>query len=206
MPEVLQRSSGHRIVFWSECGFVSIMAIRALVVFGPVLPHHPEVSLFLAAEIISMVLVLMQRKGVVSPRAWPQFLGFVGSSLALLLRENSEQLAPEAVTGLMIFAGAMISIGAKLSLGRSFGIVPANRGVRTIGLYRAVRHPMYLGYMVTHAGMLLLFPSLWNIALIATCWLLLVLRIREEEKVLMLDPDYRAYAEQVRSRLLPGIY
>ena len=30
--------------------------------------------------------------------------------------------------------------------------MPANRGVVSTGLYRLVRHPIYLGYLITHAG------------------------------------------------------
>jgi len=33
-----------------------------------------------------------------------------------------------------------------------------------------------------------------------------VLRIQAEERVLGADPSYRSFAEQVRYRLVPGIY
>ena len=48
------------------------------------------------------------------------------------------------LTGLLVEDG-------KLSLGRSFGLMPANRGVVSTGMYRLVRHPIYLGYLVTLA-------------------------------------------------------
>ena len=55
----------------------------------------------------------------------------------------------------------------KLALGRSFGIVAANRGVVSSGPYRLVRHPIYLGYLVTHAGFLLSNMSARNVLVYA---------------------------------------
>ena len=60
-------------------------------------------------------------------------------------------------------------IAGKLSLGRSFGLMPANRGIVSTGLYRVVRHPIYLGYLITHVGFFAADPTTWNaVILIAT--------------------------------------
>ena len=64
---------------------------------------------------------------------------------------------------------------------------------------------MYSGYIVNHIGVLLLFLSAWNVAVIALAWILLWMRTCEEEKVLLRDPAYRNYASTVRSRLVPGL-
>jgi protein-S-isoprenylcysteine O-methyltransferase Ste14 len=92
-----------------------------------------------------------------------------------------------------------------LSLGRSFGIVPANRGVRTGGPYRFVRHPAYSGYVLTGAGYLLENPSIRNACLFAVVTLAQAVRIVEEERTLAGDPAYRAYARRVRSRVVPYV-
>jgi protein-S-isoprenylcysteine O-methyltransferase Ste14 len=85
-------------------------------------------------------------------------------------------------------------------------IVPVDRGIKTLGLYAFVRHPMYLGYMVAHVGFLLGEPSLWNASVYAITWALLVGRIFFEERFLSLSPDYRAYCTKVRYRLIPGLF
>ena len=69
-------------------------------------------------------------------------------------------LAPEAVTVLLSALGLLVVIGGKVSLGRSFGLMPANRGVVSTGLYRLVRHPIYMGYLITHVGFLAANPTL----------------------------------------------
>ena len=99
-----------------------------------------------------------------------------------------------------------IQISGKLFLRRSFGIAPANRGIKRDGVYRFVRHPIYAGYLFTHIGILLVMPSLVNLAIYAIGWWAQILRIDAEEALLGQDPDYRDYMQQTRWRLIPGIY
>jgi protein-S-isoprenylcysteine O-methyltransferase Ste14 len=105
-----------------------------------------------------------------------------------------------------MLAGLYLQISAKLSLGQSFGLVAANRGVKVIGPYRFVRHPMYAGYMIAHIGFLLAFPSLWNVTLYSAEFVIQVARLLREEHFLRQDQEYRAYAARVRYRLLPAIF
>jgi protein-S-isoprenylcysteine O-methyltransferase Ste14 len=105
-----------------------------------------------------------------------------------------------------MIAGLLLNISAKVALNRSFGLAAANRGVKRAGPYRLLRHPMYAGYAMTQIAFLLLNPCLWNLGVYALSWSVQILRIRAEEKVLLEDPAYRAYAGEVRFRLLPGVY
>ena len=41
----------------------------------------------------------------------------------------------------------------------SFGVSPANRGAVRSGLYRYIRHPMYMGYVIAEFGFVLLNPT-----------------------------------------------
>jgi protein-S-isoprenylcysteine O-methyltransferase Ste14 len=65
---------------------------------------------------------------------------------------------------------------------------------------------MYAGYRLTHIGFLLGFPSLANTLLYAAALALNVARILREEAILARDGGYRAYAERVGYRLLPGVF
>ena len=84
--------------------------------------------------------------------------------------------------------------------------MPANRGVKTRGLYRVVRHPIYAGYTLTHIGFLLGFPSPQNALLYAGIFAIEVTRLMREEAVLNRDPAYVDYVARVRYRLLPGVF
>lgn len=114
-------------------------------------------------------------------------------------------LAPLWLTASMQVAGILWQIYAKLSLGRSFGLLPANRGIITHGAYGLVRHPIYLGYFVSHMGFLLGSFSWYNLWLFAVLYFFQYLRILEEEKLLAADAEYSAYMQKIKYKLLPGI-
>ena len=103
-------------------------------------------------------------------------------------------------------AASLVVIAGKLSLGRSFGLMPANRGVVSTGLYRLVRHPIYMGYLITHVGFVAANPTLWNVLTLVGADIALLVRAVCEEQTLARDAAYRDYQQQVRWRVLPGIF
>lgn len=194
-----------RIVHVAEATFLTVLACMAVARVLPAIPQHPQLAVFLTAEVLGAFLAIVQRQGVVAAGLRPFLLAFCGTGASLLVVPDGLQLAPDYVSTALILGGASLSIVAKLSLRRSFGLVAANRGVKSGGLYRLVRHPMYMAYMINHVGFLLLYLSPWNVAVHAMTWILLWMRTTEEEKVLRKDPAYQEYASKVRARLVPGL-
>jgi protein-S-isoprenylcysteine O-methyltransferase Ste14 len=96
-----------------------------------------------------------------------------------------------------------VSLG---TLGRSFGIVAANRGVKTRGPYRFVRHPAYVGYFISYLGYVAENPSAVNVGLLCLSTAFQLVRIREEEQLLSGDASYQSYRATVRYRLIPRVY
>ena len=78
--------------------------------------------------------------------------------------------------------------------------------MKTSGPYRLVRHPMYLGYIVTQLGFLLSSFSLATLGFYLIAWTIQIVRVREEESVLCADPDSRRFSARVPARLIPGVY
>ena len=106
----------------------------------------------------------------------------------------------------LIALGVTLQILGLISLNRSFGLVPAKRQIKTSGMYRFVRHPMYASYLLLFTGYLLGNPSAWNLAVyLSSVWFMLW-RILREEHHLLADPEYKRYASQVRYRLVPYLY
>lgn len=172
--------------------------------FAGTLGSQPANIIFLISEGVVALMVLLRRptdQVSVNPVDW--LVGLGGTLLPMLIMPTGAGWVGGAA---LLVAGLVFSVTAKLTLGRSFGIVAANRGVKRAGVYGAVRHPMYLGYFVFYLGVLLVNPSLWNAALLLVWAGLQIARIRAEERVLLLDPAYRAHAEKVRFRLVPLIY
>lgn len=134
----------------------------------------------------------------------PWLLAFAGTTLPLLLRPAESPVLAGLGTGVQL-VGLVLIVAAILSLRRSFGIVPANRGIRDGGLYRFVRHPLYAAELLFLAGFVLANPSPRNLALWALECALQLLRAQAEESFLSADRAYRAYLERVRYRLIPGL-
>jgi protein-S-isoprenylcysteine O-methyltransferase Ste14 len=101
--------------------------------------------------------------------------------------------------------GMLSVIAALLSLRRSFGIVPANRGIRTQGLYNVVRHPLYASELLTFGGFVIVSPSLWNVSVWLCDFALQIARAYAEERLLSEDPSYLQYRSRVKYRLIPLI-
>ncbi len=169
---------------------------------------HPYLLLLAISETLPVLLIIIRRPGEMVMKAYPFILAFVGTAAPLLVRPAAGgfQIVPDAMIGALMALGLGVNVAAKLALWRSFGLAPANRGVRNGGPYRFVRHPMYLGYFLTQVGFLLANLTLANLLKYAVTWIVQLLRIREEEKFLLKDSAYRELARQVRFRLLPGVY
>jgi protein-S-isoprenylcysteine O-methyltransferase Ste14 len=124
-----------------------------------------------------------------------------------LLRAGSEaSLLPDLATAGMSAAGLMLVIAAKLTLGRSFGLVPANRGVVDRGPYTLMRHPIYSGYVISHVAFLAAHPTWLNIGLIVAADSALVARALLEERTLIKDERYQSYCARVGWHLVPGVF
>lgn len=105
----------------------------------------------------------------------------------------------------MELCGVIFSQAARIWMGRSFGLLPANRGIVCTGPFRLVRHPIYLGWLLLTAGYALAFPDWRNLLIVAATIPFMMWRIVLEERVLSRDPAYVRYRAQVRSRLVPGL-
>jgi protein-S-isoprenylcysteine O-methyltransferase Ste14 len=165
-------------------------------------------SLILAfQELLIVGLAITRHHSIVESRSlWDWGVALLGTAAPLLQRPGPTLPALEPIgLGLQIIGTALATIAVG-SLGRSFGIVAANRGVRTSGFYRFVRHPLYGSYMIGYLGFLLGNLSIWNIALIVITILCQYARAVAEERILLQDPVYQAYAQQVRYRFIPYIF
>lgn len=186
-----------------------VVVLLWLGLLGRVL-HSPNgyAPLVLISETAVMLFVVIRRPSrVISQRLGDWLLAIVATAAPLMIQPGLDLFPAVAPLGLSLVAGGNgVQLLAKLSLRRSFGIAPANRGIKVDGLYRFVRHPMYAGYLAVHIGILILMPGLINLVLYVIGWWAQILRLRAEEKLLLRDATYAAYAARRRWRLLPGVF
>ena len=163
--------------------------------------------LLLASELLVVVLICTRRQATWVERGlWARAIAGASILGPMCLQPTGlAGLAPEAITASASGVGLAVIVAGKLSLGRSFGLLPANRGIVSTGMYRLVRHPIYLGYLVTHVAFLFAHPTVWNLALLVLADCALCVRAVLEERSLLRDPVYARYWASVRWRLVPGL-
>jgi len=170
--------------------------------------HRVTGFFLLVSEALVVALTIVRRRAQVVDRSARAAIVTAISLLGppLLRTADHGALVPDHVTAIFSSLGLCLVIAGKITLGRSFGIVPANRGIVVAGPYLLVRHPIYTGYILTHASFLVAHPRPWNIAIIAVADAALVVRALFEERVLGRDPRYREYCSRVGWHLLPGVF
>jgi protein-S-isoprenylcysteine O-methyltransferase Ste14 len=156
--------------------------------------------------LIILLLVFRRESRRLSKHPWDWIVALGGSFTVLLVRPATMAITPEFLCVALQLAGTVFEVYAKVFLGRSFGIVAADRGIVVGGPYRIVRHPIYLGYFVTHVGFLLANWSPRNLALYIVTYFFQISRILAEERILREDESYRSYCQRVRYRLIPFIF
>ncbi len=193
---------------WSRILIGALFTLLAWRLLGDFLKtSRPTDLLLLVGEALVVVLICLRRPASIVDRR-PTVRLVTTVSMAFPLMTRPAQIAPvipEAAAAMLLGIGLLVVMGGKISLGYSFGLLPANRGVMQSGLYRLVRHPIYLGYLLTHVPFLAAHPSAWNIAVLLAGDAALVVRAFYEEQTLGRDPQYVRYCEAVRWRLVPGI-
>ncbi len=192
-----------KLVLLSFFGWFVVRIVSAYLVTAA-----PANLILLSSEGLVVWLVLIRRGGrEISHRPTDWLLAF-SATIAPLLAQPSlgKALLPETLGATLMMIGLLAQIHAKIVLGRSFGCVPANRGLKLSGPYRFVRHPIYAGYMITHLAFLLMNPTIWNLGIYGLCYSLQIPRLLAEERLLSHDPQYQDYMKHVRYRLVPGLF
>ncbi|HMD36127.1 MAG TPA: methyltransferase [Vicinamibacterales bacterium] len=165
--------------------------------------------LLLVSEALVVVLMVVRRR---TDRVDRSTAAAIVTAMSLagppLLRPADDlvPLAPDLVTAILSGAGLLVVIVGKIALGRSFGIVPANRGVVAGGPYSVVRHPIYAGYLLTHVAFVMAHPRAINAAIVIVADAALIVRALMEERVMAEDAQYRVYCRRVEWHLVPGVF
>lgn len=169
---------------------------------------HITGLLLVGSESLVVVLTIVRRRAQLVDRSVRAAILTVASLVGPpLLRPTAvDPIASDAVTAMISGIGFAIVVYGKIALGRSFGLIPANRGVVTAGPYNIVRHPIYAGYLVTHVAFVAAHPTFVNVAVVLLADGALVWRALLEERVLGGDTAYRAYCSRVAWHLVPGVF
>lgn len=203
--------------------FTMFFVVRAVDGVRTAIGNHPSLDgdiaflLSLAARIsvIEFLLLLVafhlaRHRPLKKFDTWmPKATAMLGLTLSLgvlLLPRAADDPWFDGASAALVLAGNTMCIFTLLTLGRSISIMPEARELVRDGIYRRIRHPLYLAEEVALLGVFLQFRS-WPAAAVLVVHLLFQLgRIHWEEKILIeAFPQYGEYRRGTW-RLIPGIY
>ena len=168
----------------------------------------PRALLGIQVVILIVTMVIRRTPVRVTPNPWFWLLAFVatyGIFAFVSFGPTGVPLVSPVISNVLVCFSGVVFIYARLSLGRSIGFVPANRGIVTSGAYRFVRHPVYTGIFIAMLAVVLRSFSLSNLIMAAIIVALFMIKSIVEEKFLSEDSEYAAYLQQVRWRWIPGL-
>jgi protein-S-isoprenylcysteine O-methyltransferase Ste14 len=168
---------------------------------------HITSVFFLAVLVIMFAVRQIPRRMPV--RLYPRFAAVAGTFIGV----GFLWLPPQELSSIvylaslvLIISGTAFAAYAAFALGRSISVLPEARSLITCGPYAVVRHPLYLGEIVSMAGVALQYLSVWALLLLGLLYVFQFQRMIYEEQVLSRAfPDYGDYMAKT-ARLVPGIY
>jgi protein-S-isoprenylcysteine O-methyltransferase Ste14 len=123
-----------------------------------------------------------------------------------LLHGVSPGTGRQALSDVLVASGTAWAVWSLRFLGRNVSVLAQARNIADRGPYRWVRHPLYLGEIVSSLGVAIAANSYAAIALwLVLCGLQVYRAMREEQVLLRALPAYRSYRGRT-AVLLPGVF
>jgi protein-S-isoprenylcysteine O-methyltransferase Ste14 len=112
----------------------------------------------------------------------------------------------QALSDALLICGLAWAVWSLRFLGRNLSVLAQARDVVAQGPYRWVRHPLYVGEIVSSLGLAIAVNSYTALALwMALCGLQIYRAVREEQVLLRALPAYRSYRARTAA-LIPGVF
>lgn len=211
--------------------FAAGIVLMGLVLFLPAgTIHYPNAWLFIALLFIPMLILggvlftkapQLLEKRLNSKEKEKEQVGIVAASAlmfmgAFIVAGLDFRYGWSNVPGWLVIAAAVIQFAAyglyaevmreNAYLSRTVEI-QENQKVVDTGLYGIVRHPMYTTTVLLYLAMPLVLGSIPAFIVMLTYPIIIIFRIRNEEKVLEKGLDgYTEYKQKVKYRLIPFIW
>jgi len=206
------------MLIWSAfLGLVSVVVLQEYVrqadpglpVVVYILNIAMRLSVIVYLVVIAATVVVRMRPTRKARGVEPRISALIGTFLLTVVvafpRRDLSLLAG-LVSAVLTLGGNAFAVVVLTQLRQSFSIMAEARQLVTEGVYRMVRHPLYLGEEIAAIGIVMQFFSPWTAAILAVQIGFQLQRMRNEELVLAETfPEYLAYSART-ARILPGIY
>lgn len=170
--------------------------------FNSPFPPSPSTILLVLINTVAVVLFVMRRDASRVGNKLDLVIALSGTFIVSFLEGPEIRDTHWLPTVIQVIA-LLGWVASLVALGRSFGIVPADRGLVQHGPYRYVRHPIYAFEALFLLGYFAAVPTGRSAVIILAAFVLQILRILREEHIL---EGYKEYKSKVPWRILPGVW
>ena len=147
---------------------------------------------------ILVTAVVVSTLGVMAFSAFDHRMGWSSVPAWVSIVGDALVAAGLAIASLVVVQNAYAAATVRVEEGQRLA---------TDGVYKRVRHPMYIGALIMMLGVPLALGSYWGLLFVPLSVLVFALRILDEERMLTQElGGYREYTQQVRYRLVPHVW
>lgn len=188
------------------------------------------IGLYFAALLLASIIMLPNHmevvaersKGTTGGKSWDLLITRLLAipTLGLLVLAGLDQrwnLTPPLPLASRLFGALSFGIGYAIVVWAMYSNpffsqvvrIQTERGHSAVskGPYQFVRHPGYLGMIISFLGAIFLLDSLWGLLFFILYLLLIVTRTTLEDRTLLTElPGYSEYATRTKYRILPGLW
>ena len=188
-------------------GAVTFLLFAAVVIMDFYTTHRLS-SLLIFIHTFMFVVFYIVRKAPPKETNWSirDWLVVAGSMVVYNFLAPAAQIHDLFIMQVLQIIALGIFLAGMLSLNKSFGLVAANRGIKSSGIYKYLRHPLYAAYFLEGIAFVAQNMTARNIIVLIVWTVFQFLRIFAEEQYLSRDLVYVDYMKKVRWRLIPGLY
>ena len=154
---------------------------------------------------MGILLIFRRTAGFeMAPFSKPYWLGMVVCNIIVF--KYSNDLPIISISSFFLLIGASWTVISLCTLGKQFALFPTNPKIVTKGVYRIIRHPIYLGESIIVIACFLSNVRWLNTIALIVFAVFLYMRINLEEQVMEKGYEYDEYQKKVKWKLLPYIW
>lgn len=191
--------------FWQAWVYLAIILGCMIYIASYLIKYHPD----LMERRMRFKEREKEQKLIIKLSYFPFLLAFILPGFDRRFGWSDMPVWVVALGNLLVFAAYILVFNVFKQNAYASRIIETSEEQQVIstGLYGIVRHPMYLGTSTMYVFTPIALGSWWAVIPALLILPVIVMRIRNEEKVLAKDlPGYTEYLQKVKYRLLPGVW